>query len=123
MAAAGYTVHPERRGSNGVYSWERSSYFTWEVGDQPRDMIAAGKCEAMFAPPHEPTDAELRETYDRWVLEAQCLLDLGFHPRPPPSFAEFRDDWKTGPWMPIDGIPFDRIRGEAKDRCGLEMVD
>jgi hypothetical protein len=124
MAAAGYTVHPARKGSNGLYSWERSSYFTWDPDGNPPNFAASAQCEAQFAPPAGKTDAELREIYDRWVLEAQCLVAYGFHPRPPPSFSEFRDDWRgTGPWMPIDGIPFDRITGEAKDRCGLEMVD
>ena len=87
-------------------------------------MAESSQCEAQFAPPRERTDAELREIYDRWVLEAQCVVALGFHPKPPPSFPEFRDDWRTtGPWMPVDGIPYDQITQVAKDRCGLEMAD
>lgn len=34
MAAAGYVVHPGSSGSNGVYSWERLSYYTWQGGDR-----------------------------------------------------------------------------------------
>jgi hypothetical protein len=125
MAAAGFVVHPARSGSNGVYSWERLSYYTREgrVADRARNAAAAAACKARFAPIRELTDAELLEIYDRWLLERACLISLGFGPKRPPPFEEFRRDWKTGPWMPIDGIPFDRITGEAKDRCGLEMVD
>jgi hypothetical protein len=123
MAAVGYTVHPAQPGSNDVYSWVRTSRFTWDIDERPENIAAGQQCGARFAPVRQWTAAELREVYDRWVLEAQCLISLGFHPRPPPSFAEFYEDWKTGPWSPIDGIPFERIRGEAKDRCGLEMVD
>ena len=123
MAAAGYTVHPAQPGSNDVYSWVRTSRFTWDIDERPENIAAAQQCGTRFAPVRQWTAAELREIYDRWVLEAQCLVSLGFHPRKPPPFATFYDDWKTGPWSPIDGIPFERIRGEAKDRCGLEMVE
>lgn len=125
MARAGYVVHPARKGSNGVYSWERSSYYTLETDDRGvgTARTAAAACEAAFAPARDKTDGELREIYKRWVLERACLLELGFSPKQPPSFEAFRESWKTGPWMPIDGIPFDRITQEAKDHCGLEMVD
>ena len=123
MAAAGFVVHPARTGSNGAYSWERSSYFTWDTSAGPVNAAAAAQCEARFAPAREMTEGELREIYHRWVLERACLISLGFRPVEPPMFEEFREDWTTGPWMPIDGIQFGRITREAKDRCGLEMVD
>jgi hypothetical protein len=123
LAAAGYTVHPAQPGSNDVYSWVRTSRFSWDIDERPENIAAAMQCAARFAPVRQWTAAELREIYDLWVLEAQCLVSLGFHPREPPTIAEFYEDWKTGPWSPIDGIPFERIRGEAKDRCGLEMVE
>jgi hypothetical protein len=76
-----------------------------------------------FCHGREKTDADLRQIYDRWVLERACLIELGFSPDPPPPFATFRRDWQTGPWTPIDGIPFRQITGAALDRCGLEMID
>lgn len=123
MAAAGYTVHPAQPGSNGVYSWVRTSRFSWDIDERPENIAAARQCAARFAPVRPWTAAEFREVYDRWVLEAQCLAELGFHPRQPPSFAEFSDNWVAGPWTPIDGIPFEAITGAAKDRRGLEMVE
>jgi hypothetical protein len=93
------------------------------AGGRPtRDDAAAEACRAQFTPARELTDAKLREIYDRWILERACLISLGFHPNPPTQFEEFRRTWKTGPWMPIDGVPFERVQGEAKERCGLEMV-
>lgn len=121
MAAAGYVVHPARTGSNGVYSWERSSYFTWDPSNGPSDPAAMNTCREKYESPPK-TEAEIREIYDRWLLERACLIELGLRPRDPPSFREFLSDWETGPWTPIDGIAYDRITGRVKDRCGLEMT-
>jgi len=123
MTAAGFAVHPARTGSNGVYAWERSSYFTWEAGDPGPGPAAGAACGKRFAPVRPKTYAELLEIYQRWLLERQCLIGLGFHPAAPPSFLRFQADWTTtGPWMPIDGIPFDQLGRRASDTCGLEMI-
>jgi len=122
MAAAGFTVHPARTGSNGVYSWERSSYFTWEAGDRGSGPAAAAACGERFDPVRPKSADELLEIYQRWLLERRCLMSLGFHPKAPPSFPEFRATWTTGPWMPIDGVRFDQLGGRARDTCGLEMI-
>ena len=114
-------VHPGRSGSNGVYSWETTTWYSWEAAGP--NVNAVLDCGDRFAPPQEKTVEELREIYNRWVLERQCLMSLGFHPKAPPSFSKFQRTWHTGPWMPIDGVPFERLRSEAKERCGLEMLD
>jgi hypothetical protein len=126
MFEAGFraeAVHPGRSGSNGAYSWETTTWYTWTAEGPRADFGRMKKCSDTFAPSQEKTVEELREIYNRWVLERQCLRSLGFHPKAPPAFAEFERTWHTGPWMPIDGVPFERLRGEAKERCGLEMID
>ena len=116
-------VHQGRVGSNAVYSWETTTWYTWEAAGANATAVAMANCRDRFAPVQEKTVDELREIYNRWVLERQCLMSLGFSPQSPPSFDEFRASWRTGPWMPIDGIDFQALTGEAKERCGLEMVD
>jgi hypothetical protein len=121
MAAAGYRVTPGSSGSNGVYSWERSSSYQWEEGDQINPVLSA-ECFAKFPRASPKTHEEIRVIYNRWVLEWQCLKSLGFHPGRPPTFEDFYPTWATGPWMPINGVPMERLGGRAKDKCGLEMV-
>jgi hypothetical protein len=126
MFEAGFraiAVHPARSGSNGVYSWETTMFYTWAAAGANATAAARAKCRDTFAPYREKTVDELRQIYQRWVLERQCLISLGFQPAGPPSFEEFRDTWRTGPWSPIDGVDYEALTGEAKDRCGLEMVD
>lgn len=121
MADAGYRVVPGSSGSNGIYSWERSSSYNWEEGD-PVDPLKSGACLARFPRARPKTFGEIREIYNRWVLEWQCVRSLGFHPGRPPTFEEFYPTWATGPWMPINGVPMERLGGRAKDKCGLEMI-
>jgi len=116
-------VHPGRVGSNAHYSWETTTWYTWEAAGPNATLTAMANCRDRFAPVQEKTVEELREIYNRWVLERQCLMSLGFTPKSPPSFDEFRTTWRTGPWMPIDGVDFRALHGEAKELCGLEMVD
>jgi hypothetical protein len=95
--------------------------------DLPPNQASAiiDECQKL-APEVRETDAELRVIYDRWVDERDCLIKLGYHPAPPPSFEKFAADWRsTGPWMPIDGIDTgswsDAEYRAAKDRCTLEF--
>lgn len=37
-------------------------------------LAAMANCRDRFAPVQEKTVDELREIYDRWVLERQCLM-------------------------------------------------
>ncbi len=126
MLEAGFRVtivHPGRSGSNGVYSWETTTWYTWEPGGPTATVAAAADCQDRFAPAREETVDELREIYHRWILERECLIGLGYSPDAPPAFEEFRAEWRTGPWMPIDGVEFRALGAEAKERCGLEMLD
>jgi hypothetical protein len=116
-------VHQGRVGSNAVYSWATTTWYTWEAAGANATAVAMANCRDRFAPFQEKTVDELRKIYNRWVLERQCLMALGFSPQSPPSSEEFRATWRAGPWMPIDGIDFRSLTGEAKERCGLEMVD
>lgn len=83
-------VHQGRVGSNAVYSWETTTWYSWKADGPNATLTAMANCGARFAPVQEKTVAELREIYDRWVLERQCLMSLGFTPKSPPSFEEFR---------------------------------
>ncbi len=48
-------------------------------------------------------------------------------PQEPPSVETFLQTYHTGPWMPIDGVPYSSWTDEeyrtAKVQCGLEMYD
>ncbi|MFN8520253.1 MAG: hypothetical protein U0667_12860 [Chloroflexota bacterium] len=84
-------------------------------------------CRDRYAPYQPKTEAEIREIYTRWVSERDCLIRLGYQPQEPPSEETFVEQWKTGPWMPIDGVPYSTWTDEeyqtAKVECGLEMYD
>lgn len=105
-----------------------SSVIQWE-SDLPfgAAAAAASDCRERFAPYRPKTEAEIRTIFAAWVTERECLVALGYHPAEPPSVEKFVSDWKTGPWMPIDGIDTsawtDEQYQEAKQRCGLEMFD
>lgn len=76
----------------------------------------------------EVTDAEVRETYDRWLGQADCLRELGYEPDPAPSFDTFLAGWRgEGPWTPIDGVDTSAWTAAdaqaAKDACVLEFFD
>lgn len=90
-------------------------------------MAILKECRETFNPYRERTAEELRVIYERWVNERQCLIELGYRPAEPPSFEKFAADWRTGPWMPIDGVDTqswtDAEYQEAKHRCTLEMFD
>ncbi len=90
------------------------------------DPTSVGRECGKLWQPAEKSDAELRETYDRWVEEAVCLRGLGFDPEPAPSFETFVADWRSdGPWMPIDGVNVSSWSAdtyqEVKAVCELEM--
>ena len=92
------------------------------------DRDGARACRERFLPPdRELTEQEIAEVYARWVGEYNCLLGLGYRPVPPPPVDTFLADWRTGPWMPIDGVDFsswsDAQYQQAKERCTLEMYD
>lgn len=116
-------VHPARSGANAAYSWHTTTFYNWIAVGAQATGAAMANCRDRFAPAIAKSPDELREIYDRWVLERLCLVSLGFAPRQPPSFYEFQASWTTGPWMPIDGVDFGSLGGEPRDRCGLEMLD
>lgn len=116
-------IHRGRSGSNGAYSWDVPTTFAWEAKGPGATLQAMSACGNRFGSRGEKTVDELREIYDRWVLERGCLIGLGFQPESPPAFEDFVDQWRTGPWMPVDGVPFDALGIQAKEHCGLEMLD
>jgi hypothetical protein len=88
----------------------------------------AKECDKLEPDAPEKTDEEIREIYDRWVGERECLVSLGYSPAEPPSFETFLEDYRhgpSGPWMPIDGVDTgvwsDSEYQTAKSRCTLEM--
>lgn len=103
-------------------------WYTWESDLPPEQgMAVMTECRDTYSPYQEKTTAELRETYDRWIAERECLIELGYRPVEPPSFEKFASDWRTGPWMPIDGVNTqlwtDAEYRQAKEQCTLEMYD
>jgi len=95
--------------------------------DEETAFARAHACREKYAPFREKTEAEVREIYARWVDERECLIRLGYQPQEPPSEETFVEQWKTGPWMPIDGTDYTHWGDEefrtAKIECGLEMYD
>jgi hypothetical protein len=128
MLDAGYRI----AGTSSVSPGE-SPVIVWYLDTRGIDVDAAraarDRCEAMRPTPPPLTDAEIRELYDRWVGEYQCLMGLGYQPDPPPSVEVFVASYyanpKKGPWMPIDGVDTDHWKqaqyDEAKAKCGLEF--
>jgi hypothetical protein len=102
--------------------------YTWIAGSSGQEAVSnSSKCQALLPSPRMLTSAEMRETYDRWVGERECLVGLGYQPDGPPSVESFVASWSTGPWMPIDGIDTDHWTdtqfNEAKEKCTLEFFD
>lgn len=74
------------------------------------------------------TELEVREVYDRWLGQAECMRGLGYDPDPAPTFETFLEDWRgDGPWSPLHGIDTSAWTPAeaqaAKDSCVLEFVD
>jgi hypothetical protein len=95
-------------------------------GTSPKDVLAIWqKCEALQPTPAPLSEAEIRQVYDRWVGEYQCLVGLGYHPDSPPSVETFVATWKTGPWDPTFGVDIDHWSQteyeQAKSKCTLEF--
>jgi len=128
MLDAGYQI----RGTSSVSPGESPAYL-WYLDTRGIDVevahAARAECEALRPTPPPLTQAEIREIYDRWVGEYQCLIGLGYRPDPPPSVEVFVASYyanpKKGPWMPIDGVDVDHwTQGqydEAKAKCSLEF--
>jgi hypothetical protein len=100
----------------------------WETDLAPEQaMIAGERCRELVGPRVAKSEAEILEIYRRWLDERTCLVRLGYQPQPPPSAEKFVEDWRTGPWMPIDGIDTaawtDAEYAEAKSKCTLEFYD
>jgi hypothetical protein len=96
--------------------------------DEETAFARAQVCRDTYAPFKEKTEAEVREIYAKWVDERECLIRLGYQPQEPPSVETFVETWwQTGPWMPIDGVPYSSWTDEeyrtAKVECGIEMYD
>lgn len=90
-------VHAGRAGSNSDYSWDVPTWYVWEAAGDGATPAAMVDCRNRFAQYKEKTVEEVREIYDRWVLERECLIGLGFQPASPPPFETFQGSWKTGP--------------------------
>lgn len=116
-------IYPGRSGSNGAYSWDVPTTFAWVAVGEGATMMAMSACGNRFGSRGEKTVDELREIYDRWVLERECLIELGIQPKGPPPFEDFIGQWRTGPWMPVDGVPLSAFGDVVKARCGLEMLN
>jgi len=116
-------IHPGRSGSNGDYAWNVPTTFAWVAVGEGATMAAMSACGNQFGSRGEKSVDEVREIYDRWVLERECLIGLGLQPASPPPFEAFLGQWRTGPWMPVDGVPFEALGDAAKHSCGLEMLD
>jgi hypothetical protein len=99
------------------------STYTFENGELSPQVIAAARAECT----PRLTQADIRDIYDKWVGEWQCLVDAGYRPRPPPEVEEFLVQWTTGPWSPIDGIDTNLWSNGELDRlktqCGLEFFE
>jgi hypothetical protein len=84
------------------------------------------QCEALQPSFSWPSDDEVRKIYHRWVDEYNCLVGLGYEPIPPPSVETFIGTYKTGPWMPTDGVAWggwsDEQLNAVKQKCTLEMA-
>jgi hypothetical protein len=108
-------------------SGEASHYqFTHPNGVDPELLREqTQQCQALEPSPVPFTDDEIRQIYNRWVGEYKCLVSLGYQPDPPPSVETFVASWKTGPWMPIQGIATQgwgqAQYDEAKAKCTLDM--
>jgi len=127
MIANGWRLVAIRSAGPGAggpgYEWTRDN-----DGKSPDEIKALlAECDGLRPSSRPLTNAEIREIYDRWVDEYHCMVGLGYQPDPPPSFEAFLATWKTGPWMPIDGVDVDHwTQGqydEAKAKCTLEFFD
>ena len=129
MLAAGFRISAVESGYPGE---PPLNVFSSDPNMDPQEAQArTEQCNALLPPPHIPTDAEIRATYDRWVGEYNCLLSLGYQPDSPPSVETFVASYMssandTGPWMPIDGVDTDRWTqtqyDQAKAKCTLEFL-
>jgi hypothetical protein len=100
--------------------------YVLESDYEPEDgMARMVACRQEYAPYKEKTPDELQVIYERWVTERSCLIELGYKPAEPPSLETFISSWRSGPWMPTDGIDTsawtDAEFQRAKDRCTLEF--
>jgi hypothetical protein len=70
-----------------------------------------------------PSDTEVRQIYYRYVDMYKCLVGLGYQPDPPPSVETFIGTYRTGPWMPVDGVAWgswsDSQLSEINQKCNL----
>ena len=73
-------VHPARQGSVGGHAWETDTWFTWNAASSTATPGAMAACRDRFVPHLAKTDDELREIYERWLAEWQCLVSLGYSP-------------------------------------------
>lgn len=107
--------------------------YRFEIDLTKMDLAEAeaiqAECAKLAPPPVQPTEAEIRVIFERWLKERECLVGLGYDPVPPPSFEKFAADYRgttTGPWMPIDGVDTNSWTGAelraAKEACTLEMI-
>lgn len=97
--------------------------------DQAAIQAHMHQCDGLQpSPPPPPTEAQIRQIYDRWVGEYHCLIGLGYQPDPPPSVETFVASYNLphqAPWMPTDGVDTDHWTqaqyDQAKGQCTLEF--
>jgi hypothetical protein len=126
MVSAGWqiaAVHTDRPGLPPAYDFsvpEKLDQASYELLRQ-----RSKQCDALKPAVPTMSDDEIRQTYNRWVGEYQCMVGLGYRPDPPPSVETFVASWKTGPWMPIDGLDTGHWTQTeydlAKAKCTLEF--
>ena len=92
----------------------------------PEIQARTQQCKTLMPPTKWPSDDEIRQIYDRYVGEYQCLVGLGYQPDPPPSVEVFVATYKTGPWGPIDGTGWESWSqaqyDQARQKCTIEML-
>jgi hypothetical protein len=119
---------PQRPGGEPGYGWIHPGPMdsaAWEVH-------AACSSIVPFMPTDSPDD--IREMYNRWVGEYECLIGLGYRPDPPTSVEVFVASYLDAQagnaekhsywWWPLQGVDTDSWTkaqyDEARAKCTLE---
>lgn len=124
MLDSGFRITAIHEGTAGQRQW-----YSWAFNGPPGESATRfAECQELAPSPVDKTVAELRQIFDRWVKERDCLARLGYTPVPPPSFEAFVVGWKTtGPWMPVDGTDYTTWTtaeyNAVKLQCKLEAYE
>lgn len=124
MLDSGFRITAIHEGAAGQRQW-----YSWAFNGPPGESATRfAECQKLAPSPVDKTVSELRQIFDRWVKERDCLVRLGYTPVPPPSFEEFVVRWRTtGPWMPVDGTDYATWTtaeyNAVKLQCALEAYE